>query len=208
MLNVTVEEGQHVNKGDLIGHSNASLTSGFEHIHFEIRAGGFLQRHACNPWKYLPNPNNDYSTFTADVRLTVNSSDGTYKATVNVSVPPDQLTFNRIELYSEHRLIRTFDMCEDNFHRSFEELDNPLIDGNILISPSRFTSSSYPNGEWANYDFHFFNISTTEACGTITVKVFDIFENTRMQTVADSNTGNGTGNGTTEVRNTFYYHAL
>ena len=186
LLNVTVSAGQNVNKGDIIGHTSHS-SSGFQHLRLEIRAGGLFQRHCCNPWKFLPNRDNDYPVFTADVQhvQTVTSSDyQNCTATVTVAVPPDQLTFNRIELHIDNTPVRDYDMCEDNRHHSFAEMDNPLFEGNILISPKPFTSQSFSEGEWAKYEFEFRNLSYVSCVsGSIAAEVFDVFGTAYTQAI-------------------------
>ena len=173
LLNETVEEGRHVNKGDIIGHTFNS-SSGFEHLRFEVRVGGRFSIHCCNPWKFLPNRDDDYSTFIADVQLTVDEQ--TCTANVSVAVPPDQLTFNRIELHIDGSQIRNYDMCEDNRDHTRKEMDNPLFEGNVYISPKRFTSNSYCEEEWARYEFEFRNLTyASGSCGDITAEVFDVF---------------------------------
>ena len=189
MLNVSVAEEQSVRIGDLIGFSGYSLGSGFEHLHFEIRAGGSDERYGCNPWKYLPNHNNNYSLFLADVNMSVHLNGSACEATVSVSVPPDQLTFNRVELYFDNDKIRDFDMCEDNLAHTFEQMDNPLLDGNIRISPKKFTSESYLNQDWASYEFQFLDLPLTSgSCEAFSVKVFDVFGNSHTQTFRPTTT--------------------
>ena len=90
-----------VRKGQLIGYTGRDKYSNFGHLHFEIRAGRAYQKYCCNPWKYLPNAANTYESFTANIDLDPNHSNEQNKASVvvTVSVPSDQLTLNRIELY-------------------------------------------------------------------------------------------------------------
>ena len=176
MFNETVAVDQVVSKGDLIGYSYKSFPSEFQHLHFEIRAGGLAQRHSCNPWKYLPNMDNSYSTFEANVTLTPNNNSLPCEAVVDISVPPDQLTFNRIELHvNGGDVIRVFDMCEDNLEHSFDELDLPLLEGNIYITPNRFNSQSYGKGEPLTYGFEFLDLPTPG--GTVVAKAYDVFGN-------------------------------
>ena len=184
MLNVSVAEKQTVSKGDLLGYSGYSISSKFEHIHFEIRVGGYSTEYCCNPWKYLPNHENDYSQFLADVEMSVDPNNQACEATVSVSVPPDQLTFNRIELHFNGEAIRNFDMCEDNLDHSYKELDNPLLDRNIQISPQKFSSASYGNGDWASYEFQFLDLPLTSgSCNGFSVKVLDVFGQVHTQRV-------------------------
>ena len=179
MWNWTVVATEQVSKGQLLGHTGASV-SGFPHLHFEIRAGGVFRRYCCNPWKYLPNSDRNYSSFTANVTLNPNFNDVACQAVVNVSVPPDQLTFNRIELLiatGSTTSQRDYDFCEDNFSHTFEELDNPVFEGNLYISPGRFSSRSYSRGEWATYAFEFLDLPEATASGLVSARVFDVFGN-------------------------------
>ena len=191
MLNVSVTANQSVSKGDILGYSGRATDSKFEHIHFEIRVGGYTLKYCCNPWKYLPNSDNDYSLFLADVEMSTEQNGlQACNATVNVSVPPDQLTFNCVELHFNDELIRKFDMCEDNRnHSDVLVLDDPLVYGNILISPGNFTSVNYPLREWASYEFTFLDLhSISESCEGFSVKVFDVFGNAHTQTVRANTT--------------------
>ena len=177
--NVTVIRDQQVSTGDIIGYSSHS-NSGWEHLHFEIREGGLNMHYCCNPWKYLPNQNNDYSAFTADVQLTIYSNDQACTATVHVAVPPDQLTFNRIELHisdidGQTIQIRNYDMCTANLEHSYADMDDPLFEGNIYISAERFTSRSYSKGQNAVYSFDFLYLPRDGR--RVTARVFDVFEN-------------------------------
>ena len=171
----TVSAGQDVNKGDLIGHSNASV-SGFQHLHFEIRVGRRYQKFSCNPWKYLPNPNNDYSSFTANFSL---NSPESCEAIVNISVPPNQLTFDRIELHvdygsGDHTYF--YDMCYANMIYTFSNMDKKKFGDNLTISPKKFNSASYGKNEWAAYGFEFSQLPAASA-GTMYAKAYDVFGN-------------------------------
>ena len=186
---ISLTDGQEVQKGDVIAYSNRTAT--LEHIHFEIRVGGLFQRHCCNPWKYLPNPANDYSSFvTTDFSLTPNYHDIDCEAVVNVSVPPDQLTFNRIELHifdnnNQPQEVRFFDMCGANLDHTFEDMEDweyqedPTDSSSyvIRISPDTFNSQSYQNGESASYGFEFIDLPALSGSGKVMAKVFDSFGN-------------------------------
>lgn len=178
LLNVTVSAGDTVAKGDLVGYTSHPSSGSFDHLHFEIRANGLYQRHCCNPWKYLPNADNNYTSFVANVTLTPNYS--SCNAVVNVSVPPNQLMFNRIQLTIDNGTsveTREYDMCEDNLTHSFLEMDNPLFEDNLYISPKRFSSQSYAQGEWAGYGFDFLDLGPAGSGGTVAVTVADVFGN-------------------------------
>ena len=185
-MNATVTEDEKVVKGQIVAYSFRSDNkySQFEHLHFEVRAGGLFQANCCNPWKYLPNVNNDYTSFIADIQLYPNYNDLNCEAVVNISVPADQLTMNRIELHIVNAgvdSVRTFDFCEDNLERgasTVEELDNPLFEENLYISPGVFNSRSYQNGDNATYGFHYLSLPETQGDGdTLRAVAYDVFGN-------------------------------
>lgn len=159
--------------------------SQFEHLHFEVRVGGLFQANCCNPWKYLPNSNNSYTSFTADIQLYPNYNNLNCEAVVNVSIPPNQLTMNRIELHIRNtgvESVRVFDFCEDNLNHTFDELDNPLFEQQLYVSPGRFNSRSYERKENATYGFHFVNLIETQPdSGTLMAVAYDVFGN-RVET--------------------------
>ena len=170
-----IAAGRDVNKGDIIGYSNASV-SGFPHLHFEIRVGRRYQIYSCNPWKYLPNPNNDYSSFNANFSLTTTQN---CKVIVNISVPPNQLTFDRIELHvnngsGDHMYF--YDMCYANMIYTAKDMDKVKFGDNLNISPKRFNSASYGKNEWAACGFEFFKLPKASA-GTVYAKAYDAFGN-------------------------------
>ena len=176
--NWVVAPGQAVTKGQLLGHTGVDGKSGFPHLHFEIRAGRAFQKYCCDPWKYLPNADNDYSSFTATVTLTPNYNGIPCEAVVNVSVPPNQLTFNRIELHITNNgdtTKREFDFCKDNFDHTFDEMENPRFEGNLIISPKVFSSLSYRSNKPASHGFEFLNLPSGR--GTVNAKVYDVFDN-------------------------------
>ena len=177
-----------MNKGDLIAYSEG--TASLDHIHFEIRAGSVFQRSCCNPWKYLPNDANDYSSFQATLSLTPNYDGIDCEAVVNVSVPPDQLTFNRVELHivnnnDEAQEVRFFDMCGANTNHTLEEMDNweykddPSDSSSyiIRISPQFFNSQSFGQGESAGYGFEFIDLPPLSGSGKVMAKILDVFGN-------------------------------
>lgn len=206
-MNATVAEDEQVVKGQVVAYSFRSdtPTSQFEHLHFEVRAGGLFQANCCNPWKYLPNVNNSYTYFDADINLQPNYNNVNCEAVVNVSVPPNQLTMNRIELHiinSGMDSVRVFDFCEDNLDHTLLELDDPLFEENLYISPGLFSSRSYERGENATYGFHFLNLTeTASGVGTLRAVAYDVFGN-RVETPTMQYTcANADNEVTTDVNN-------
>lgn len=93
---VEVAVGDIVAAGELLGYSGAS-ESGFEHLHFEIRSGGLLQRHAINPVRYLPFT--DTANHQVQVGVIQRPADPT-RADVVVAVraPFEELDFEGVSL--------------------------------------------------------------------------------------------------------------
>ena len=203
IINATVTEGQTVTKGQVVAYSFRS-DSQFEHLHFEVRAVGLFSANACNPWKYLPNINNNYTSFIANIELHPNFNDLNCEAVVNVSVPAYQLTMNRIELHVATAgvdSVRVFDFCEDNLNltdSTIVELDNPLFESELYISPGLFNSRSFEREENATYGFHFLNLpETSTGASTLYAMAFDVFGNSvetpPMQYRCTSNSTSATG---------------
>ena len=185
---ITLSKNQPVSKGDLIAYSYK--TNSLDHIHFEVRDGSLFSRDACNPWKYLPNNDNDYSSFEASLTLTPNSGGTECQTVVNVSVPPDQLTFNRVELHildgsDTPQKVRFYDFCGTNRNRTQEQVDNSsyLEDPNddssylIRISPMYFNSQSFSNNQNAAWGFEFVDLPSLPGGGRVMAKIFDMFDN-------------------------------
>ena len=152
--------------------------------------GGLLLRHCENPWKYLPNSENDYTDFDIQVSLIPNYKGESCQAVVNVSVPANQLTFNRVELYITSNTgisdFRYFDLHEANLAYSSEDLDQPDLnenDSDLVISPQFFNSKSYDRGERNANGFKFLNLlSDGSGGGKVTAKVCDVFGNCKTTT--------------------------
>jgi len=202
-INVNLAEGAQVMKGDLIGFTTG--TSTFDFIHFDIRFGEKSPSLYCNPWKYLPNSDNDYTSFDATVTLQPNYHGINCEAVVNVSVPPDQLTFNRIELHiidsnDSPQEVQFYDMCGAVFNHSSEQLDNWEYNDDpdasssytICISPGLVTSRSYDRNEPATYGFEFIDLPVLTGA-KVMAKVLDVFDNSQetaymVYTCTDSET--------------------
>ena len=198
---ITLTKDQTIQKGDLIAYSYG--TSSLAHVHFEIRVGGLYLRHCCNPWKYMPNSANSYSSLISTLSLTPNYNSINCEAVVNVSVPPDQLTFTRVELHitdtsDQPQEVRFYDMCGANSNHTFAEMDDSEYQDDpsdnssyvIRISPVKFNSMSYGKNEWAIYGFEFIDLPALTGSGKVMAKVFDVFGNhnsTAYQTYTCSN---------------------
>ena len=180
---ITLTEGQTVQKGDLIAYSKGTLS--LNHTQFEIRVGGLYSKNACNPWKYMPNDANDYSSFEATLDLLPNYHGIDCEAVVNVSVASDQLTFTRIELHiidnEQPQEVRFYDMCGANSNHSKAEMDDweyqddPSDSSSyiIRISPSTFSGTSTV----AKYGFEFVGLPLLSGSAKVMAKIFDVFDN-------------------------------
>ena len=162
---ITLLIGQQVQKGDLITYSYE--TTFLPHIHFEIRVGGRAQRHCCNPWKYLPNEDNNYTSFNAFVYLTPNYKGINCEAVVNVSIPPKISAELRPEL------------CRYRWEYKDDPEDNSSY--TIRISPMKFNRFSYGRQEPAQYGFEFIDLPVLTG-GKVMAKVIDVFDNSRETT--------------------------
>ena len=195
IINPQVTENQWVSKGDIVAYSQGTTT--FDHLHFAIRMR-YNKPDARNPWKYLPNDANDYSSFDVNVTLTPNYNGINCQAVVNVSVPPDQLTFNRVELHIKDsggnvKPVRFYDMEGANSNHTFAQMDNHVYtcdgdgvqcspdDYEIIVSiPRRFSSASYANNEDAVYGFEFIDLPA--GGGQVMATVVDVFDNSESTT--------------------------
>ena len=188
---ITLTIGQAVKKGDLIAYSYGTS---FPHIHFEVRDGGTISKYSSNPWKYMPNSANDYTSFdTASVSLTTNYNDVECQAVVNVSVPPNLLTFNRVELHildssDTPQKVRFYDMHGTNTNRTksqindqnYREDPNDAASYLIRISPKTFTSTYLETNKPAEYGFEFVDLPLLSGGGRVMAKIFDVFGTSRL----------------------------
>lgn len=154
LTQTNVITGQPVSQGDVIGYSGTSDSDPpFPHLHFEIREGGFYQRHNVNPFLYLP--------YTDTVRHTVAFSavetappvgdSVLVTATVVVTAPRDELDFNAITLEVRDVDGSLLDWRSLDFHARTaltpypvpdpDPLDTPCMDG-ICTDPDRFSTQS------------------------------------------------------------------
>ena len=196
--------GQSVSKGQHIAYSNG--TSSLDHIHFEVRVGSVFRRDCCNPWKYLPNSDNDYSSFEAELSLTPNYNSIDCQAVVNVSVPPNLLTFNRVELHildssDTPQKVRFYDMCGTNVNHIQGQVDNSTYQDDpddysssylIRISPMFFNSKSYDKNERAGWGFEFVDLPSLSGGGRVMAMIFDVFGNNKSTEFLSYTCSNGT----------------
>lgn len=180
-------EGMSVTKGQLIGRTGESASSGFDHLHFEIRAGGLRQDSNCNPWKYLPCEH--CSSFNVNLTVIPNDTEDGEECsvTVQVSVPPNQLTFNRVRLVATGGAInydKDFDLCVDNKYYTNNptyaptRLDNSTLIDYLTIIPHFFNSQSYAINQWSATDYKFKSLSMSPGdIGMVTAYAYDVFEN-------------------------------
>ena len=201
---ITLTIGQAVKKGDLIAYSYGTS---FPHIHFEVRDGGTVSKYSSNPWKYMPNSANDYTSFdTASVSLTTNYNNVECQAVVNVSVPPNLLTFNRVELHNldssdTPQKVRFYDMCGINTNRTTSQINdqNYREDPNdassylIRISPKPFFYNPDTNiPASAEYGFDFVDLPSLAGGGRVMAVIFDVFGNSKSTDYFDYTCSEGT----------------
>eukprot|EP00899_Mesostigma_viride_P019583 jgi/Mesvir1/27626/Mv07358-RA.1 len=170
-----VSLGQAVSKGEVIGLSGASVNE-YDHLHFEIRRT-YYSSDALNPWRALPYNGSDSLTVTTlDLTPAVG---GTYNITVNVSVAPYDLTFNRIEIFlldgQGANLTRNptqkwhYDIEEANAAEPNEILlDNPFLDG-ILIAPGKFQNKSHTTVPQTRCSYVFTFVNRDVPLETVTI---------------------------------------
>ncbi len=143
-----VTTGQLVRQGNVVGYSGKS-DSDFPHLHFEIRECGFYQRHAVNPFLYLPYTDTVQHTVafsTVETTPTIGDS-MLVTVTLVVTAPRDELDFNAITLEIRDADCSLLDRRSVDFHvwngRTLypvpdpDPLDNPCI----WVSGQVFTSA-------------------------------------------------------------------
>ena len=202
---ITLPLGHNVEKGDLIAYGYRE--SNFVNIHFEVRDGGTISKYSSNPWKYMPNSANDYTSFdTASVSLKTNYNNVECQAVVNVSVPPNLLTFNRVELHNldssdTPQKVRFYDMCGINTNRTTSQINdqNYREDPNdassylIRISPKPFFYNPDTNlPASAEYGFEFVDLPSLAGGGRVMAKIFDVFGNSTPTDYFDYTCSEGT----------------
>ena len=177
MLTNTVKTGDTVNQGEEVGTTGTSA-SGFEHLHFEIRRGGYYQRNAVNPFVYLPYTDDPFghTAIISGVYVHTASVTPTVIARVVVTAPANELDFNRLALTvtdSEgQRDWRVADFHVFNIQKSTiehpEVLDNPYVD-DICIMPARFNTTT----QEYRIDFVFYGLKGSNSI-TLTAEAADV----------------------------------
>jgi murein DD-endopeptidase MepM/ murein hydrolase activator NlpD len=145
MSDTVVLEGDLVTAGDLIGHSGASITSGFPHIHFEFRDGCLYQDCNRNPWGYLP------YTGVAPLTPTLAGANFSISETLlllEAETPAGQLDLDGMDLsWGTDSLHLEFNEVNGTTDRDFPQgLDHPLVHlsgtVDVCLQPGRFNASS------------------------------------------------------------------
>jgi len=92
---VNVTQGDTVSRGDVVGLSGASV-SGFEHLHFEIRDGGYTQMYNVNPWGFLPFV--DTASHIVEEVVVTETVAGKFNVSISVASAdsPYELDFDRV----------------------------------------------------------------------------------------------------------------
>jgi hypothetical protein len=180
----TVITGDWVTQGETVGTTGASV-SGFEHLHFEIRQGGYYQRNAINPFAYLPydaTNDYDYKVEISQVSVDPTSTDNPISVLLTVTGPRHELDLNRFTLFvDDNRRILDFNnLNRAQTNSNPEVLDNPY-QNNICIMPARFNTSS---------DVYRLNLAFHQMPGnppyTVTAQTADLFSNTVTATLLAS----------------------
>ena len=148
---VAVAEGDRISRGQLLGYSGRS-SSGYAHLHLEVRDGGIYQQHCINPLLILPYEDRHRPTVRIDKVDIAGPDSAAVQVTVTMSVEEPDL--NRVELALYRRqgnelkeiARRVYDMMDWN--RKFTPkkdptklLDNPDFN-DVQLRPAPFGASS------------------------------------------------------------------
>jgi hypothetical protein len=185
MLTNTVETGYLVTQGITVGLTGG--TESLDHLHFEIRRGGYYQRNAINPFVYLPYTDTlGHTAIISGVYVHTASMTPTVTARVVVTALANELDFNRLALTvtdgTEELDWRAADLHVFNIQKSTiehpEVLDNPYVD-DICIMPAPFNKTS---GEY-RIDFVFYGLEGDNSV-TLTAEAADVHSNVRSTTTS------------------------
>lgn len=141
---ILVTSGSRVEQGEVIGRVGAG-SSGYETLHFEIRAGDRHKENAIHPLLMLSYENEGPPALTIDE---VDASDpDAIEVAVTVTVPASQPDVNRVEveLYDldsgEVLSQQYYDYMGWNEVYSENDMDTALFNG-VLIEPEEFDRTS------------------------------------------------------------------
>jgi hypothetical protein len=176
---------QVVTQGITVGLTGGTIS--LEHLHFEIRRGGYYQRNAINPFVYLPYTNNLSPTaIISGVYVHTASVPPTVTARVVVTAPANELDFNRLaltvtdgprELDWRVADFHVFNIQKSTIERP-ELLDNPYVD-DICIMPASFNKD---DNEY-RIDFVFYGLEGSDPI-TLTAEAADVHSNVVSTTVS------------------------
>jgi hypothetical protein len=190
MSGISVTTGQMVTQGMAVGTTGVS-TSGFAHLHFEIRRGGYYQRNAINPFVYLPYADTRGPTpVIGGLYVHTASVTPTVTAWAVVTTPANELDFNRLEVTvtdgAQECDRRAVDLHVFNMQKSTiehpEALDDPYVD-HVCIMPARFNKDS----DEYRIDFIFYGLQGSDSI-TVTAEAADVHFN-RVFSSARQNAG-------------------
>lgn len=144
MDSVSVQVGDLVTAGDLVGFSGETAGGGFEHMHVEFRDGCTTQDCNRNPWSFLPY--NDAAP--VDPVLTGASLGGPQSALVfDASTAPDQLDFDGMDVIWGAPFGAGIDAINATTDANDPSaMDHPVIDlgsgASLCIFPAPYNTSS------------------------------------------------------------------
>lgn len=176
MSGISVTTGQMVTQGMAVGTTGAS-TSEFEHLHFEIRRGGYYQRNAINPFVYLPYADTGGPTpMIGGVYVHTASVTPTVTGWAVVTTPANELDFDRLEVAvtdgAQECDRRAVDLHVFNTQKSTiehpEVLDDPYV-GHVCIMPAKFNKDS----DEYRIDFIFYGLQGSDSI-TVTAEATDV----------------------------------
>lgn len=149
LTSVSVAEGDSVTQGQELGLSGISET-GYPHLHFEIRAGGYQESDAVHPMRYLPYDNDTDAALEVDSLSLDGAGGATLSATVSLPASePDLVSVTAWILVRDGSSMRevssqTVDLEERN--HTYDDASDDLIDepdlDDVTLEPAIFNSDS------------------------------------------------------------------
>jgi len=146
---VLVVEGERVTQGQALGASGVSA-SGYPHLHFEIRAGGYQESDAVHPLRYLPYTNGADTDISVDSLSRDGAGGATVAATITLpSDAPDLVSVTAWLLRCEggvEREISSQTVDLEAWNRAYDDAPDGAIDEpeheDITLDPAVFNSES------------------------------------------------------------------